>query len=158
MGLWETLLMVKLIDGVQKTYLFTNKLIIARKRQSKSLRKVVPISTPRKTQKFEYKERIFTKRNMIDIIESHYNATMVSKRINNLFGFPILATLANNFLSSSLNLYYIVVIVRNIERGNKPSPLSLAVFWPFAIMIGQTILIVRSFDKLATEVEVYCYF
>lgn len=153
-SIWETLLIVKLNNAIQKTYLFTNNLVTVRKGQCKGLRKVVPISTQRKSQKFEHGESLFTKRNMNDVIESHYKATMVSKGINNLFEFPILITLATNFMSLSLSFYYIVIVLGNIEKGD----VILAVLWPLTIMVGQTIIIVRSFDTLATEVDKNCYY
>lgn len=140
-SMWETTLILKLINGVQKKFLSINNLIDNRKRQHKNLRKV-------------FSQNVFINRNISNIIQTHYNTTMVSKRIGDIFEFPTLITLTSNLLSLTFTLHYIVMIFKTIRNTTPFFMATAATLWLITLGI-QTILIVRGFENLRGEVKLY---
>lgn len=147
------MLIVELNDNIQKKFLFINRLIVIRKCQSRNLRKILLKNSAQHIQKLENEERAFVSRNIGGIMETHYDMMMVCRHLNDLFEFPILITLITNFQSITLTLYYIVIVLENLENANSFHPELLQILCPVFIL-GQVTLMIWSFDNLATEVGV----
>lgn len=139
-SMWETTLILKLINSIQKKFLSINNLIKNRKQQYKKLRKVFP-----------HGQNIFNIRNINNTVQTHYNTTMISTRINELFEFPTLLTLATNFQSITFVFRHITLIVETVINTTAFFMATAAILW--MVTLGtQTVLIVKGFDNLEREV------
>lgn len=144
--------MVELNGNIQKQFMHINNLIAIRKRQLKILNKIFPLNPSRMIPKLESEENAFINRNISNIMETHYDMTSVCRHINDIFEIPALITAATNFPATAICAFFVINALDEIRNDSSfPSQL-LSTFNP-AFLFGQFVLMVSSFDDLATKVS-----
>lgn len=112
-NLWETLLITILTINIQQKFTKMNSLIRNQKQVWVNLRRVLPRNKQQTAEKFEQQERVFTVQRIREIMETHYYVTALCKQLNEMFGYPILITIAVNFVLITLNIYYFMEDIFN---------------------------------------------
>lgn len=92
---------------------------------------------------------------MEQMMEKHFQLTIVAKTANKVFGVPILITLAEHFQTLTMTIYYILY-TSTVDAAPKFLSVGVAVFWCIPLIL-HIWLIVRMWSTLANEVNIFYY-
>lgn len=118
------------------------------------IRKQKPISDFRKVfarsdKKWEQEESKFVDQTLGDAMAMHYRLTVLSKRMNEIFQFPILLTIAIVFETITMTTYYVLDQVSDINNS-----LFVLCVWPWPVVLFIEIFVIGNcFDALTIEVN-----
>lgn len=86
------------------------------------------------------------------IMITHYYLSDISRKLNKIFGFPVLVTTAVNFQVATTGLYYVILLLSIPPTLTTAVQLANALLWS-VIMLLQVCIISSGFENIAREVS-----
>lgn len=151
-GFMESFLIIQLSNNIKIKFAMINIRLNATKPQN--MRKIFPQQKTKIIEELQKEVNQVTADRMSEVVAAHYHLTMMSRKLNDTYGFPILILVIINFQAITSSFYVFLKMASFFSKFAEVSmmlKLSLAVIWPFIIFI-EMLIIFKSFDDVAEKV------
>lgn len=93
-----------------------------------------------------------TKERIMRIMITHHHLSAISRKLNKIFGFPVLVTTAVNFQIATTGLYYTLQLLSLPPTLTSVIQLTNALLWSI-VMLVQLCIISSGFENISREVS-----
>lgn len=152
-GLMETFLILQLINNMKIKFVTLN--IRLQSSKPRNLRKIFPLQRDEVIEKLEREANQFTMDRINEIVATHYLLTMTSRKLNDVFGIPILVLLIIDFQAITSSFYVFLKFFPFFNKLTGILPMMkvlLVLMWPI-IIFTEIFIISKNFDDATEKVS-----
>lgn len=142
----ETLLLTELATHLTRKFSVLNSNLYPHMTMEKQQTKHLIMSN------FEEKNAELIAEKIIKIMETHHHLSAISRKLNDIFNFPILVTTALNFEFATINLYYAWKLTTLPPTFNSIAQSIMSVMWS-AVVLMETFITTKGFENIAEKVS-----
>lgn len=150
---FQTLLIKGLIEHLDRKFALLTRILQREKQCTRNLRKAFAITNIAALVKFEIEDARFMADIITDIVQRHRSLTIIARKLNAVYGFPILITILISLQIATTSFYNFLLFAAASKTFDFSSItlLTITFLWPL-LLILEIAFIVSGFERM-TEKE-----